>query len=240
MDTIENNVSPAGSDDVTSSPDTPAEVDTQPVEPSESVDGGTGEEAGVGEKLLAGKYKSLEELEKAYIESQRLTGNLSKKAEIANMIEQNFGITPDQFKTLMDEQRQQQQEQMYRENPGAYTLQKMQELEAKLAEKEERGKLDAFISQNPEYADFKEDIYDFGLMPKYQEMSFDDIAREKFGRAIANGQQSAYKKIATKQNTQATGVTSTPRRQMSEEDLRNMSSAELEAMLPHADISGRL
>ena len=63
MDTIENNEAPAGSDDVTSSPDTAFQVDAQPVESEATIDGGNSEETGAPEVLLAGKYKSPEELE---------------------------------------------------------------------------------------------------------------------------------------------------------------------------------
>jgi cysteinyl-tRNA synthetase len=240
MDTIESNVAPAGSDDVTSSPDTTAEVDTQPAESTQPVDGGAGDDAGAGERLFAGKYKSPEELEKAYSELQKMSGSLGQKAEIANIIEENFGVSPEQFKALMEQRQQERDEQIFRENPGAYAVQKVQALEAQLAEREERAKLDSFLSQNPEYADFADDIWEFGLMPRYQEKPFDEIAREKFGKAIANGQQSAYKKIATKESTQPTAVTSTPNRSLSEEAMRNMSSEELAALLPHADTSGRL
>ena len=115
----------------------------------------------------------------------------------------------------------------------------MQELKSQLALKEEEGKLNSFIQANPEYAPFKDKIFEIGLNLQ-KDKGYDEIAKDWFGEAIAEGQKGAYKKIEVKKMGQSTSVTSTPKKQVSEDDLRNLSSAELEAMLPHADISGRL
>ena len=96
MDTIEEPVEPAGSDDVTSSPDTSV-ADTQPSETSENVDGATDVDGGTPEVLLAGKYKSPEDLEKAYKELEGKLGTLGQKASVADLIQEKYGMTPDQF-----------------------------------------------------------------------------------------------------------------------------------------------
>lgn len=239
MDTIENNEAPAGSDDVTSSPDTAFQVDAQPVESEATIDGGNSEETGAPEVLLAGKYKSPEELEKAYIESQKLHGTLGQKAKVADLILEKYNMTPDQFQAALEAEEQARLEQEYSTNPAGYALREVQELKNQLALKEEEGKLNSFLAENPEYAPFKDKLFNLYLnVEKDKELG--EIAVDYFGQAIASGQQIAYKKIDAKKNTQATSVSSVPKRQITEEDLKNLSVAELEALLPHADISHRL
>ena len=72
MDTIET-TEPVGSDGATSSPDTSA-TDTQPSESTDSVSDGEVVDEGTPEVKYAGKYKSPEELEKAYLEAQSKLG----------------------------------------------------------------------------------------------------------------------------------------------------------------------
>lgn len=149
-------------------------------------------------------------------------------------------MTPEQFQATLEAEEQARLEQEYATNPAGYALREVQELKSQLALKEEEGKLNSFIQSNPEYEQFKDDIMEFGFLPKYRNMSYEDIAREKFGKAIAVGQTGAYKKIEAKKMGQQTSVTSTPKKQISEADMRSLSSTELEALLPHADTSGRL
>lgn len=239
MDTIETNEAPAGSDDVTSSPDTASQVDAQPVESEGTIDGGNSEEAGATEVLLAGKYKSPEELEKAYLESQKMHGTLGQKAKVADLILEKYNMTPDQFQAALEAEEQARLEQEYATNPAGYALREVQELKSQLALKEEEGKLNAFLAENPEYTPFKDKLFNLYLNVE-KDKDLGEIAVDYFGQAMASGQQVAYKKIDAKKNTQATSVSSVPKRQITEEDLKNLSVAELEAILPHADISHRL
>lgn len=155
------------------------------------------------------------------------------------MIHEKYGLTPEQFQATLEAEEQARLEQEYATNPAGYALREVQELKQELALKEEEGKLNSFIQTNPEYAPFKDKIFDIGLNLQ-KDKGYDEIAKEWFGEAIATGQKGAYKKIEVKKMGQSTSVTSTPKKQVSEDDLRNLSAAELEAMLPHADISGRL
>lgn len=240
MDTIETTAEPVGSDGATSSPDTSAQVDAQPAESSDVASANEGGEAEAPKVLLAGKYEKPEELEKAYKELEGKLGGLGQKAKIADMIQEKYGMTPEQFQATLEAEEQARLEQEYATNPAGYALREVQELKSQLALKEEEGKLNSFIQSNPEYEQFKDDIMEFGFLPKYRNMSYEDIAREKFGKAIAVGQTGAYKKIEAKKMGQQTSVTSTPKKQISEADMRSLSSTELEALLPHADTSGRL
>lgn len=237
MDTIETN-EPVGGADVTPSTDTSVN-DTQPVENGEVSATEPAETGETSETLLAGKYKSPAELEKAYQEIQKMNGQLSQKAELANLLEKQTGMTAQQIRDAIAQQEQAQLEQQIQNNPAGYALQEVQSLKAQLALKEEQAELDKFINENPYFAPFKDKILNLGLNLE-RDKSYAEIANEYFGEARAQGQQDAYKKIENKSQTQTTGVKSTPSKALTEDDLKGMSTAELEAILPHADMSNRL
>lgn len=196
--------------------------------------------------LLAGKYKTIEELEKAYSEIQKVSGSLSQKAEVANLLEKYSGMDTKQVRDYLlqqQEQKQQAQAQQAQEriqqNPGLEAYQEVQDLKQQLALQSEEKELDTFISNNPEYAEFRDKILNLGLRVE-NDKTYEEIAQEYFGKAIAQGQNTAYKKIEIKKNTQATGMSDSQEKQYSIDDLRNLSSNELRSLLPQADISGRI
>lgn len=231
MDTIENN-EPSGVADITTAADTSTN-DTQPVETTEESTTNV-EEAGNAEApMYAGKYKSPEDLEKAYVSLQSKFGEVGQKAELANLLEQQTGMTAQEIKAYIAQQEQAQLEQQIQADPAGYALQEVYNLKSQLALKEEETQLNTFLQENPEYAPFKDKIFNLGLN-LHKDMSYADIANEYFGQARAQGQQDAYKRIDTKLTTQASGVsTGQPKRQLTTEDLKNLSSKELEAILPH-------
>ena len=238
MDTIEN-IEPAGSDGATSSPDTSATPDTQPVESPDVVSANEGGEAGAPENLLAGKYKSPEDLEKAYKELEGKLGGLGRKAAVADLIQEKYGMSPEQLRATIEAEEQARLEHEYATNPAGYALKEVQSLKEELALKEEEGKLNAFIAENPDYAPFKDKLFNLYLNVE-KDKDLGEIAVDYFGTAIAKGQESAYKKIDTKKMTQATGVSQTaPKQKLTLEDMQKMSSKDLEAVLPWADISYR-
>jgi hypothetical protein len=236
MDTIEQE--PVGEAEFTPSPDTSTD-NTQPEETSEESTANEGEAGEAEVTLLAGKYKTPEELEKAYSELQGKLGEQSQKAELANILEKQTGMNAQQIRDYLSQQEQAQLEQRIKEDPSGYALQEVQTLKAQLALKEEQAELDGFLASNPEYAPFKDKILNLGLNLE-RDKSYADIANEYFGQARAQGQQDAYKKIETKTQSQTTGVKSAPNRTLTDEDFKNMSVAEMEAILPHADTSNRL
>jgi len=237
MDTLEQPIEPAGSDDVTSSPDTSV-AETQPSETSENVDGGTEGNEGAPESLILGKYKTQEDLEKAHKELEGKLGSLGQKAAVADLIQEKYGMTPDQLRATIEAEEQQRQQQMYQENPGAFAVQKVQALEQQLAMEKEERELDSFIQKNPEYAPQRDKILKLGLHLETGK-PYEDIAREYFGEVRAQGQKDAYNKIDAKVRTQATGTQSAPSKKFTEADFDTMSAAEMEAILPHADTSHR-
>lgn len=237
MDTIEN-AEPVGEAGATVSPDTSSQVDTQPAEPSDAVSAPEGAEAEQPEALLAGKYKSAEELEKAYLEAQKKISEQGQKAKVADLIQEKYGMTPEQFQATIDAEEQARLEQEYATNPGGAALREVQTLKQELALRDEEKELDSFLSKNPEYAPQRDKILKLGLNLE-KDKSYEEIAREYFGTTRAQGQQDAYKKIDAKKMTQMTGTVSAPTKRLSDSDLAAMSASEMEKFLPHADTSYR-
>jgi hypothetical protein len=224
MDTIENET-PVGSDGATSSPDT-ASVDTQPAESSDSVSDGIEEDA-VEAPLLAGKYKTQEELIKAHQELEHKLGEQGQKAELVNLLEKQTGMNASQIKSYLANQQQEQLMQQYQNNPVPYLANEVQQLKSQIALQTEQQELDKFLSseEGKPYQPFKEKIFNLGLKLETGK-PYADIAREYFGESRAQGQKDAYKKIETKQMTQSSGVKTAPQKSISLDDLRAMSPSE--------------
>jgi len=235
MDTISQE-EPVGSDDVTSSPDTSTQ-DTQPEETSGTFDGENGAESGEA-PLLAGKYKTPQDLEDAYKSLEGKLGELGQKAKVADLLQRNYGMNPDQVEAQIAQMEQQQAQERMQNDPAGYALQEVQTLKGQIAVQAEEKILDSFIKDNPEYTDFRDKIFDIGLNLK-KDMTYGEIAKDYFGQAIASGQQGAYKKIDTKKMTQTTGTQSAPQKKFTDADLENMSSKEMETFLGTADTSHR-
>lgn len=248
MDTIETEA-PVGSDGATSSPDTALPVDTQSADSQTPVSDGEGGSPAEGatETLLAGKYKDPKELETAYKNLESKLGELGPKASIADMLQEKYGITPEQLRKQVEMQEAQALRERYANNPLAPLADEVQALKAVVQRQEQekalmetKNELEAFIKENPAYEPHKDKIMKLALTPGIgfnpetgEETPFSDLASEWVGEIRAQGQQDAYKKIEVKKQTQATGVSSAAKKQFSPDDLRNMSVAELEAILPH-------
>lgn len=252
MDTIENNAEPVGEAGATASPDTSAQVDTQTVSPAESVSDGT-EGQGTGEApLLAGKYKSQEELVKAYTELEGKLGSLGQKAAVADLLQETYGVSPEQLRAQIEQQEMEKKREYYAQNPLAPVLDEVQELRAwknqqeqKEAQASVKAEIDSFIKSNPGYESHKDKLMKLALTPGIGfdpktgvETDLSEIASDYFGTARAQGQQDAYKKIDTKISTQATGVSKAPPKgKPTLEELRNMTYEERLAVLPHGPTS---
>jgi len=214
---------PVGGQDVSSSQDTSTDI-AQPTQSEEVVDGDQSEEVGEAPELLAGKYKSQDELIKAHQELERKLGEQGQKAELANLLEKQTGMNYQQIKEHLANQERKRMEAQYQANPGAYAYQEVQALKGQLAMQAEEKELDKFLSseEGKAYAPFKDKIFKLGLNLE-KDKSYQDIAKEYFGESRAQGQHDAYKKIEMKQNTQSSGTKSTPQRKVSLDDLRNMT-----------------
>lgn len=237
MDTIENS-EPVGVEGATSSQDTSSN-DTQPAESAESVSDSNVEEAGKAPELLAGKYKSPQELEKAYKEAEKLNGQLSQKASLVNKLEQTTGMNAQQIAEVLAQQEQQRVFEQRQNDPLGYLAQRQEQLEAQIALQAEEKELDKFLSseEGKDYAPYRDKIQEAAFyLPSMKDKPYAEIAKELFGQSRAQGQQDAYKKIDTKIMTQATSVSKgSPKGKVTLEELRKMTAAEQAAILPHSD-----
>lgn len=232
MDTIETTESPVGVEGATSSQDTDSQVDTQPSETDNAVSDGQAVEE--EKALLAGKYKTPEELEKGYKELESKLGQRDEHSELTKMLEEQTGMSASQIRDYIAQQNEQKLMQQYQNNPTPYLAREIEQLKSQLALQAEEKELDSFLEKNPEYAPQRDKILKLGLTSE-KDKSYDDIAREWFGEVRAQGQKDAYQKIETKKNTQATGSVSTPQKKITLEDMQNMSASELRQILPHAE-----
>jgi len=259
MDNIEQSSSPLGEADVTASQGQLDATDTQPTETEEVVDGNESAEVETASNPWDNdpkfKGKAPEDIYKAYKEAEKLTGQLSQKAQIANLIEEKYGVSPDQLKAQIEQQEYQRKQQLYANNPLAPVLDKVQALEQRVAQQDREKAMasvekdiDGFLKSNPAYEKQRELIKELALTPGIgfdpetsDETPIDDIARKYFGEARAQGQQDAYKKIDTKNMTRTTSVSqAAPKSRITDEDMEKMTASELEAILPWADTSNRL
>lgn len=224
MDNLQT-TAPAGAESTIASTDN-AQVETQPVE-TEAIGTNGQEETGQAPWEADPKFKGKtpDEIYKSYKELEKGYGQLSQKAQVANLIEEKYGVAPDELKSLIEQQAQEEQERLYRENPVAAVAQQVESLEAKLAYQETEKELDTFLQENPEYSKFKDKILNLGLTV-HKDLGFDEIARDYFGEAIAQGQQSAYQKIDSKIKTQSTPPTSAEQKQGGYKALQDLPRAD--------------
>lgn len=227
MDNIEN-TEPVGVEDVTPSTDNSA-TDTQPAEPvneaSETAEEGIASNPWDNDPKFKGK--SPEDIYKAYKESEKLSGQLSQKARVANLIEERFGVTPDQFTAQLEAQEQQRRQELYANNPLAPLMDEVSELkaykqqqEAEKALAEVNRQLDSFVKANPAYETHRDKILKLALTPGIgydpqtgMESSIEDLANEWVGSVRAQGQQDAAHKIETKVMNKPTGASKSEQKQ---------------------------
>lgn len=211
---------PVGGEGATSSQEN-VNVDTQTAEPTVAVSDGTVAEAestSPWDNDPKFKGKGPEDIYKAYQEAQKLTGQLSQKAQVANLIEQKYGLTPEALKAQIEQMEAKERQERYANNPLAPLADEVSELKAKIAQQEQekahnavKSELDSFLKDNQAFEPFKEKIYKLALTPNIgfnpetgEEVPFETLAQEYFGAARAQGQEDAYKKIEKKQMTQVT------------------------------------
>ena len=133
---------PVGVEDITPSPDTSTDI----AQPEETGEASAVEPEESGEaSLLAGKYKTPQELEKAYTELQSKLGEQGQKAELVNQLEKTTGMSHQQIKDYLANQEYAQYQQQVQGNPGLAAYQEVQQLKGQIAlqkEEQELNKLD--------------------------------------------------------------------------------------------------
>ena len=254
MDNTEN-VTPVGGEGATSSQDN-ATVSTQPVETATPVSDGQPAEAGQAPTPWDNdprfKGKAPEDIYKAYTEVEKLNGQLSQKAQLANRLSEKYGVSPEQVLSQIEQQEAAEKQALYANNPLAPVLDKVQQLETivqqqqqEKAEAATNAEVDKFLKENPGFEAHKDKILKLawtpgiGYDPKTgEDVSIADLANEYFGAARAQGQQDAYRKIETKQTTQATSVSQAPPKgKPTLDELKKMTYEERLAVLPHGPTS---
>lgn len=185
------------------------------------------------------KGKTPDDMFKIVAEADKYKGELSKKAKVADLLSEKFGVTPERMQEIIQQREVQQKQAFYQANPQAEVKDELEHLKSQLAEQQQQqliqqedSKLDNFLSENPEYKDFREEIRKLGYSVE-RDSDWETVAKTYFGRAIEKGQASAYEKMGVKQVTQSSGVSnSAPKGRPTIEEMSNMSSKELEALLP--------
>jgi hypothetical protein len=223
-----------------------SDVETQqPGESTETVVDGEVEESGASNPWDEDdrfRGKGPEDVWKAYQEAEKVKGMLGQKAELANLLEKQTGMSVDAIKSFIAQKQQAAVQAEVQANPVGYVAQELAQLKNQIALQSEEKELDKFLSsdEGKEYAPFRDKIFKLGLQLE-KDKPYADIAKEYFGESRAQGQQDAYRKIDRKQGTQATGASqSPPKGRLTLEDMDSMSAKELEQVLPWADISHRL
>ena len=179
------------------------------------------------------KGKSAEEVWRSYNELQHKLGSRNQESEVLKTLQDATGMTPQEMKQFIENRKQEQVQAQIQANPLAYVAEEVQQLKSQIAYQEEVKQLDAFIAQNPTMTPFRDKLLRLGMQLE-TDKSYEQIAQEYFAPAMSQGQQSAYTKMEQKNNTNITQAGGTSRKPITEEDMRNMSVAELEAILPHA------
>ena len=254
MDNIEQSSSPSGEADVTASQGQLDATDTQTEETSQPVDGGVEAESGQASNPWDNdpkfKGKAPEDIYKAYKESEKLSGQLSQKAQIANLIEEKYGVTPEQLKAQIENLEAEKKQQYYANNPLAPVLDEVNQLK-QIVQRQEQEKalagvekeIDSYIKENPAYSAQRDKIMKLALTPNIgfnpatgEEVPIAELAREWIGEIRAQGQQDAYNKIENKIQTQTTGLSKGgPKPKITLEEMQKMSVEELRQILPHAE-----
>ena len=240
MDNLENN-DPQGADDVTASGGQ-SEVETQPAENATEENSASTEAETASEATEAGestypwesddrfKGKSPEEMYNLVREADKYKGELGKKAKVADIIQEKYGIDPESLEQILTQQEQEKQQELLEEDPAAYLQNEVARTQQELALLKEEKALDNFLKEKPEYAPFRDKLMKVAFTAEPNK-PYSEIAEEYFGDAIKAGQQSAYEKIEEKTNTQAT---SSSQAEAQKPNLDELSVEELEKVLPHA------
>ncbi len=235
MDNLDKENQTQGEGDVASSSGQSAE-ETQPKEAEVEETGATeGADTNPWEENPKFKGKTPVDIYKAYQEAEKQLGTLGKKAEIANLIEEKYGVSPEELKSRIEDMAQQSQDEYYKSNPESYLQDRLSRQEREIALMKEEKELESFLRANPDYEPFKDKLMRIALSAE-RDKTYEDIAKDYFGGAIAQGQQSAYKKIDEKKQTQTSPTGSKEAVKPSLDDINKLPPEEamkvLETILP--------
>ncbi len=183
--------------------------------------------------------KSPEDVYKSYRELETKLGNhkaIEEKAQLADLLQERLGITPNEVQDYIARQEQEEAEQRQREieeNPGLAALQEVESLKDRLALEQEKASLGSFIGAHPELAPMKAQLFKLALTAeRNSNLSYEGIYEKYYGEAMKIAGAQAYQKIGEKQQMASTTPSSAD---VQKPKLEDLSVAEMEKILPHAN-----
>lgn len=193
--------------------------------------------AWAGDQRFAGKtpddvYKSYRELETKLGDYK----SIQEKAQLADLLQERLGITPDKVQDYIAQQEAEaeaaRQKQMT-ENPGQFAIERVQAIEAELAMEKEKASLNSFVTAHPELEPIKQQLFKIAMTAEAQSnMPYEQIYENYFGGAMKIAGEQAYQKIGEKQQMSTTAPSSAD---VQRPNLDDLSVADLEKILPHAN-----
>jgi len=191
------------------SQETTSQTETQVNSPQVS-DTSSAPEEGKTDKVYAGKFKSVDDLEKSYKEVETKIGKKTYSEQIGEQVLaatgytvdqlQNAGYTPAQIaQALMNQdQVQSQQAQTTQSYSSADMLKKSVE-ESRVERLEFNLSMKEFFEETPEAKDFQDEIREYHSMPAYRGMSPAEIYETKLKKFVKKGMQATLKKQSEKE-----------------------------------------
>lgn len=191
------------------SQETTSQTETQINSPQVS-DTSSAPEEGKTEKVYAGKFKSVDDLEKSYKEVETKIGKKTYSEQIGEQVLaatgytvdqlQNAGYTPAQIASALMSQDQapQQTAQTAPAYSSADMLKKSVE-ESRVERLEFSLSMKEFFEENPEAKDFQDEIKEYHSMPAYRGMSPAEIYDTKLKKFVKKGMQATLKKQSEKE-----------------------------------------
>lgn len=157
------------------------------------------------EKVYAGKYKSVDELEKAHKGLESKIGKKTYSEQIGEQVLSATGYTVDQLQAAGYTPAQIAQALLNSEKEQAPQPYLSTDLIKKSVEESRVERLEfdinmkEFFEENPEAKEFKEEIKEYHSMPAYRGMSPEEIYESKLKKFVKKGMQVTMKKQSEKE-----------------------------------------
>ena len=207
------------------------EVNTAPSEPDVSPEGipeegetsSSAPDKDTAETLLAGKYKSPEELERAYKEAERKISELGEKAKKAELVDRvvekykEFGYSEDEALAEFDKIAEAQPDTGFDTDEDA----KLKKLEREILLTKREIEISKFISEKPEAKHFENELKE--LVAKYPRTSVDDLYDRFLGKAFQVAKELSSKAREVKEETSSkTSSVKTGGRALTPEEIKKL------------------
>lgn len=225
-----------GQTEVSTHPTTP-EAGSSATKPQGGEGSGTDTPTWASDPRFAGKTP--EDVYKSYRELETKLGNhkaIEEKAQLADLLQERLGITASEVQEYIAEQEKEESANRQREieeNPGAAAYREVEALKDRLAIEQEKANLNSFIGAHPELAPLKAQLFKLALTAeRNSSLSYEGIYEKYYGEAMKIAGSEAYRKIGEKQQMASTTPSSAD---VQKPKLEDLSVAEMEKILPHAN-----